>query len=508
VTDLTGLGAWEWLLVTLFALGVVLVVQARTRKADGSRLLRFLVVPAVSGLVLCLALVLAFSDTADLVLDRFGERTWSFVVALLAVVVAIAFADLMLGRVAGVATLLVARLRPASGRRRGDVVLVLAVALPVAAALAVTAAAEGRITSAADEEPTTALATASVRASFSLPGHPMDLAFRDEETGYVSFGEGTIAHFDLSGGDLQLDTVATGLQYPRGLALLGDTLFVAELGDLPCEPAFPTCKGPNVEGAASPEEGERTIARGARGHVAAYRIAADGSLTDRRVLVADLPFANTDHGINDLAVGPGGRIFLSLGNFDLLYDDGSLPGSLQRPHEDLFGTVVSFRPNGGDLEVFAHGLRNVYGLAFDDRGRLYGADNDGFTRSGWRREEVVEIRRGADYGYPRVGTYGPHPVPRELPLWVLDVVGAGGVTWIRRDETTATLYIGSAGHVDALRLTEQDGNVLVHDRADLTRLLDLPGFVTSVQPIPGGLAVAVYTFGEGSKLYLVDLPES
>jgi hypothetical protein len=41
----------------------------------------------------------------------------------------------------------------------------------------------------------------------------------------------------------------------------------------------------------------------------------------------------------------------------------------------------------------------------------------------------------------------------------------------------------------------------------MTRLLDLPGFVTSVQPIPGGLAVAVYAFGDDSKLYLVDVAE-
>jgi hypothetical protein len=38
LTALTGLGAWEWLLVVLFALGLVLVVESRTRNAEGSRL--------------------------------------------------------------------------------------------------------------------------------------------------------------------------------------------------------------------------------------------------------------------------------------------------------------------------------------------------------------------------------------------------------------------------------------------------------------------------------------
>jgi Glucose / Sorbosone dehydrogenase len=507
LTALTGLGAWEWLLVVLFALGLVLVVESCTRNAEGSRLWRFLVVPAVSGLALCVALAVAYSDDARRIVDRIGDRGWSVAVALFALITAVAFADLLLGRFSKLAGAALGRLPV--GRRRGDLVLVLAVAIPVAVALAGTRVAEGRISSAADSEPRV-VARASVRAEFGLAGHPMDILFRTPSSGYVSFREGSIARFELpggSGGELRLETVATGLRYPRGIAAQGDTLFVAELGDLPCEPDFPVCKGPLLT-EPTPEDGERKILRTSRARVLAFRIEEDGTLTDRRVLVADLPVVNTDHGLNDVAVGPGGRIFVSIGHVDLLYAAASLEPDVDRPHGNLLGTVVSFEPDGSDLQVYARGLRNVYGLAFDDDGRPYGADNDGSTQSGWRREEVLAIRRGADYGYPRDGTFGPHLVPREPSLWVLDTVGAGGTAWVRRGDGAATLYVGSGAHLDALKVTEDDdGRVRVADRGDSTRLLDLPGFVTAVQPRPGGLAAAVYAFGGESKLYLLDIDE-
>jgi transposase len=73
---------------------------------------------------------------------------------------------------------------------------------------------------------------------------------------------------------------------------------------------------------------------------------------------------------------------------------------------------------------------------------------------------------------------------------------------------TATLYIGSGAHLDALKLTEDDaGRVFVADREDASPLLELPGFVTSVQRIPGGLAATVYAFSNESQLYLIDVDE-
>jgi hypothetical protein len=504
VITLTGLGAFEWLLVILFALGVVLVVESRTISAPGLRLHGFLLVPALSGLAVAVALPLAYGDNARLVVERMGDRVWSIAGALLALVTGVAFVDLLLGRITRLARALVPRLP--LGRWGGDLALVVGVALPVAAALLATPVAERHVSSAEDSG-ARVVSRASVRATFTLPGHPMDIVFRTSTSGYMSFGEGSIARFELpgdDGGGLELTTVATDLAYPRGIALADDTLFVAELGPLPCDPGFPVCKG-FVLDKDSPETGERTILRTSRGRVLAFAVGENGTLTGRRVVLADLPFANTDHGLNDVVLGPGGRLFMSIGHVDLLYAATALARDLRRPHGNLLGTVISFRPDGRDLQVHARGIRNVYGLAFDDAGRLYGVDNDGLTQSGWRREELLEIRRGADFGYPSDGTYSPYLVPRDPPLWVLDAVGAGGLAWVRRQDGNATLYIGSGAYLDALKLDEGDDGIRVVNREDESRLLKLPGFVTGLQPIPGGLAVAVYAFGGESRLYLVDV---
>ena len=513
LTALTGLGAFEWLLVGLFAVGLVLVVESLTKTADGLRLRGFLLIPALSGLVVCVALPLAYGDGARLVVERMGDRAGSIAVALLALVTGVAFADLLLGRCTRVASALVRRLP--IGRWHGDLALLLGVALPVAGALLATPVAERHISSAEDDQPKV-IGRASVQAAFGLPGHPMDIVFRTSSSGYVSFGEGSIARFELPGdehGELQLTTVATGLEYPRGIALRDDTLFVAELGPLPCNPSFPVCQGSTLN-QHSPEAGERRIVRSSRGRVLAFRVREDGSLTDRHVVLADLPFATTEHGVNDVVLGPDGRIYVAIGNVDVLYAATSLTRDLRRPHGDLLGTVISFKPDGSDLQVYAKGLRNVYGLAFDDKGRLYGVDNDGPTQGSWRREEVLEISRGADYGYPSDGTYGPHLVPRDPPLWVLDIVGAGGLAWVRRQDGGSTLYVGSGAHLNALKLDEgDDGRLRVVGREDETRLLaGFPGYVTALQPIAGGLAAAVYAFppdvsAEESHLYLIDLNE-
>src|SRR5918992_3855489 len=72
----------------------------------------------------------------------------------------------------------------------------------------------------------------------------------------------------------------------------------------------------------------------------------------RRVVVDGLPTGL--HRVDSLAAGPDGRLYLGVGSeFDA-----------QRSPHPMSGTVVSFRPNGGGLQVEARGLRNPYGLAF------------------------------------------------------------------------------------------------------------------------------------------------
>ena len=80
----------------------------------------------------------------------------------------------------------------------------------------------------------------------------------------------------------------------------------------------------------------------------------------------------------------------------------------------------------------------------------------------------------------------PHLVPRDPPLWVLDTAGSGGLAWVRRQDGGSTLYIGSGARLDALKLDEgDDGRPRVVGREDESRLLELPGYVTALQPIAG-----------------------
>ena len=144
-------------------------------------------------------------------------------------------------------------------------------------------------------------------------------------------------------------------------------------------------------------------------------------------MLADLPFATTEHGVNDVVLESRRPDLVAIGNVDLLYAAASLARELRRPHGNLLGTVISFEPDGSGLRVYAKGLRNVYGLAFDDSGRLYGVDNDGFTqaelapRGGARDQPRAELRVpvGRDVR-PPLRSAGP-------PLWVLDTAGSGGL---------------------------------------------------------------------------------
>lgn len=341
-----------------------------------------------------------------------------------------------------------------------------------------------------------------VEGAYVLPGHPLDLVLPTPDTAYVSFAEGTIARLEIpraTGGELRVVTVAGGLRYPRGLALTGDALYVAELGPLPCRPPVPSCKGGDVPG-VSVDTTEREILRTSRGRVLAFDLRPDGSLGNGRPIVTNLPVANTDHGLNDLVEGPDERLYLSVGHIDAIYRERRLEPDIDRPRAGLLGTVVSFRKDGSDLRVYARGLRNVYGLAFDDRGQLYGIDNDGPTRQGQQREELMRIERGADYGYP----FAPAAASTPRSLYVLRKVGSGGIAWVAGPRRDGTLIFGSCGSLDSIPLARgRDGKARVAPAARLTHLFDVPGCVTSIQPRLGGLLVAAFATRGPSRLFLL-----
>jgi glucose/arabinose dehydrogenase len=98
-----------------------------------------------------------------------------------------------------------------------------------------------------------------------------------------------------------------------------------------------------------------------------------------------------DHNNRALALSKSGAIFVSSGSSCNVCDEP----------DPRFATVLRYDPTGGTGRIYASGLRNASGLAFDESGRLWavinGRDNIGDDLP---PEELVEIKDGGNYGWP------------------------------------------------------------------------------------------------------------
>ncbi|MHC4876927.1 MAG: PVC-type heme-binding CxxCH protein [Planctomycetota bacterium] len=121
----------------------------------------------------------------------------------------------------------------------------------------------------------------------------------------------------------------------------------------------------------------------------------DGKADQREAIATGfgLHIAYAGHDMHGLTVGPDGKIYWTVG------DKGISATSREgrRFHYPNQGGVMRCNPDGSDFEVFAHGLRNVQELAFDDFGNLFGVDNDADQPG--ERERVVYIVEGSDAGW-------------------------------------------------------------------------------------------------------------
>ncbi len=122
----------------------------------------------------------------------------------------------------------------------------------------------------------------------------------------------------------------------------------------------------------------------------------DDGVADVREVVAHgfgMHLAYAGHDMHGLRLGPDGRIYWSIG------DKGVNVTSKEGkhwfyPHE---GAVMRVEPDGTGFEVFAHGLRNVQEVAFDDFGNLFGVDNDADMPG--EKERMVYITERSDSGW-------------------------------------------------------------------------------------------------------------
>lgn len=494
VFELTGLDSREWLTIAVLLTAVMVAIRGAFPVGPARR--RLPVLPTATAVVLVAVLVVG-ALLRPVLLSRVLNPVPILVTFGMAVAI-FAFVDLLFGRVLRLILIVLERVGiPAPAAMRTALAVIL-VPVVVASGGLVWRMSWGR----ADVVREAASTVAAIE-TYELSGSPLDLAMIDDTSGFASFGQGSIVRFDLpeANGRLETRTVADDLEYPRGLAIVGDRLFVAELAALPCAPAFPLCKGGQL--ATDLEDGERIILGSARGRITSFAIGADDSLSDRRTLLDGLPVADTEHAVNDLEGGPDGRLYVSIGwpNFMRF---AAIDATLT-PHPEWMGSVLAVDPASGAVEVHARGLRNVYGLAFDDRGGLWGVDNDGPARNGWRTEELLRLDAGTDHGFPDDGTFGPWSRRTSGPSWTFDAIGSAGLAWAGDAALPPGIFTGSCGRIDYLALPDRAGRFGVTNdegqKPEVQEVAAVDGCVSSIAGVvPGTLVLSVFGYERGSIL--------
>jgi glucose/arabinose dehydrogenase len=149
----------------------------------------------------------------------------------------------------------------------------------------------------------------------------------------------------------------------------------------------------------------------------------NGRLGRATTVLTGIPNAGNHDG-GRMIFGPDGKLWIGTGEAGdkpLAQDLRSLGGKILRLNPD--GSVPSDNPFRGS-PVWSLGHRNVQGLAFDSRGRLWATE---FGQNDW--DELNRIQRGKNYGWPAVegkGTDGGRYV-EPFVVWTTDEASPSGL---------------------------------------------------------------------------------
>jgi glucose/arabinose dehydrogenase len=283
-------------------------------------------------------------------------------------------------------------------------------------------------------------------------------------------------------GDGDAEVMATGLEVPWGLAFLPDgAALVGErttgrLYEIPADGGERTLVA-TVPGVVPGGEGgllgialDPLFMHSGHSFVYAYLTAASDNrivrfqldptqpeVTNFQVLVDGIAKAGIHDG-GALAFGPDGMLYAGVGDAGVpsrAQDPTSLNGKILRMDPLGKPPVIDTNPDPGSL-VWSMGHRNVQGLAWDERGRLWATE---FGQDTW--DEVNLIEPGQNYGWPEVEGVG-HDDRYVDPkvTWTTDEASpsgmaiAGGALWVGalRGERLwrIPLLDGQLGHPEAL----------------------------------------------------------
>ncbi|WP_367568035.1 sorbosone dehydrogenase family protein [Lacrimispora sp.] len=193
----------------------------------------------------------------------------------------------------------------------------------------------------------------------------------------------------------------------------------------------------------------------------------DNTASGEEIILDQIP-AGQNHNGGRIKVGPDGYLYITAGDAGdryLAQDINSLAGKILRIGTD--GSIPPDNPFPGS-PVYALGLRNPQGLAWNNRGVLYASDH-GETA----HDEINIIQPGGNYGWPLVTGY------EEMQGYdfIKPVIQSEDNTWA----PAGIAFINSGPRMGQLFVSALRGNVL------LAITLDESGTqVVNVEPLLQG----------------------
>jgi glucose/arabinose dehydrogenase len=244
-----------------------------------------------------------------------------------------------------------------------------------------------------------------------------------------------------------VETIATGLTSPWGLAFLpdGDALVserdtglikrvasdgsrVAVVGEI--AEADPSSEGGLLGLAVHPRFPDQPWVYAYYSTETDNRVVRmryeDGRLGPQRVLLTGIQVAEIHNG-GRLAFGPDGLLYVTTGDgseTQRAQDRTSLNGKILRLTPA--GRPAKGNPFGDNNQIFSLGHRNVQGITWDDSGNLYASE---FGQDTW--DELNHVRPGANFGWPavegKVGTDTGYVDP--IVQWSPEEASPSGIVW-------------------------------------------------------------------------------
>lgn len=279
-------------------------------------------------------------------------------------------------------------------------------------------------------------------------------------------GKGAIVKLVDCNGDGILDTssVFAEVDNPRGVLALGDQVFV-----LHTRFSKETGVAENMDLVVFEDKNGDGVADG-----------------EAKTLVKNLSNPKyiqergTDHATNGIQMGVDGWIYIAVGDFGFHNATGTDGTKLTM----LGGGILRVRPDGTELEVFTHGLRNVYDVAIDPFMNIFTRDNtnDG---GGWNIRFSHQIQ-SAQYGYP---TLFKNFTEEIIPALV-DAGGGSGTgalflndsRWPEHYNNTPLMADWGRNYLYAHKVTE-DGSTYTQDDVEFMQLPQ----ITDVDIDAGGI---------------------